>query len=123
MKLFKNIAEWFAILLIIFLSLVGASANNEKPKIETKYEIKSDILNFDYSKIGYPYGDAKIGTYFSIKDSVSTPRKLVQNKESTNNIYSTSDAFLYGFFFSLCIFVFCGVVLLIIMIIGHVLFE
>lgn len=55
---------------MLFIYIVGTSvaiygeskksASQEKPRYE-KYELKSDIINFDYSKLSYPSNSVSVG--------------------------------------------------------------
>ena len=77
MRLMKKIL----IVAILFLSM-NAFADNKKEasKDAPKYELKSDIINFDYSEIGYPTTDVKVGKNFSIDDKLPVPRKVERAK-------------------------------------------
>jgi hypothetical protein len=111
-NIIKNIAEWIAILVIIFLGVVGASAGTDKTnqQIVSKYEIKSEIINFDYTKIGYPFSDVKIGGDFSVKDNITIPRKLATNNVKVSNEDIRFNSIVSGFLlvieiFFLCVFI------------------
>lgn len=57
---------WACMLLICMVGMSVAigeskkSASQEQPKYE-KYELKSDIINFDYSKLSYPSNSVSVG--------------------------------------------------------------
>ena len=84
MKVLKNIAEWVALFLILLLSM-GAFAESKKEASQdtAKYELKSDIINFNYTEMAYPVRDAKVGKQFTLVDKNIAPKKIVRGKDNT----------------------------------------
>ena len=81
MKVLKNIAEWIALFLILLLSM-GAFAESKKEASQdtAKYELKSDIINFDYTEMAYPLQEAKVGSDFSLVKKNLPPKKIVRGE-------------------------------------------
>lgn len=103
--------------LIILLGVIGTSAINvPKLKAVPTYEVKSEVINFDYTKMAYPYPDAKIGGDFAVKDTIVAPKKLEPGKPvDTRDVNFNS--FLDGFFIVIGLFMLCVLVVLIMLII------
>ena len=53
-------------------------------KVEPKYELKSDIINFDYTEMAYPFRDAKIGTDITLVENNVPPKKIVRAEGISN---------------------------------------
>ena len=77
------------------------AASQEQPK----YELKSDIINFDYSQLAYP--SEEVGLGFKT-NTTRVPKKIVPGKPADNKI--TLDDILDGLLIVLNIFL--GVVAL-----------
>jgi hypothetical protein len=99
-----------AIIIIIGVSTcVFADSNKEmsKDKVESKYELKSDIINFDYTEMAYPLGDTKIGSKVSVLDKLPVPKKIIKGKEEVSNDYIELISMGYGFLLVLSILGVC----------------
>ena len=81
------------------------AASQEQPK----YELKSDIINFDYSQLAYPSSRLEVG----IKtDTARVPKKLMPGKsedKESSKVDDVIEGLRYTFFFffgafSLCAF-------------------
>ena len=98
-----------ACLLLMFILTVSvcvcADSRKAASKEQPKYELKSDIINFDYSQLAYPSSKLEVG----IKtDTARVPKKIVPGKPADNQI--TLDDILDGLLIVLNIFL--GVVAL-----------
>jgi hypothetical protein len=72
------------------------AASQEQPK----YELKSDIINFDYSQLAYPSSKPEVGIKI---DSTVVPKKLVPGKPEEIQPVSLDDVLnglllAFGFF-------------------------
>lgn len=57
---------------------VYAESNKSASKEQPKYEVKSDIINFDYSQLAYPIKETGIGFK---TDTSRVPKKIVPARE------------------------------------------
>ena len=112
----------FALLLMLFLSFGASADNNNIELIDTaKYEIKSDLINFDYSKIGYPISNVSIGGDFSLNNRITPPRKLVPSENNKSYRDIQIDSLLGGFIMVLCMFISCILIVLLLFLLDFIL--
>lgn len=99
MKVLKNVAEWIALFLILLLSM-GAFA--ETPKVKP-YEVKSDIINFDYTQMAYPVGDASVGvkTVKAVPEKRKPAKPLTDKEKLTKFLGDVANGFLMFFVISI----------------------
>jgi hypothetical protein len=57
---------------------VYANSNKSTSKEQPKYEVKSDIINFDYGQLAYPFKGVGIGFK---TDTSRVPKKIVPARE------------------------------------------
>ena len=103
---------WTCIIIECMLAIsfcVYAESKKEmsKDKVESKYELKSDIINFDYTEMAYPLGDTKIGSKVSVLDKLPVPKKMIKGKEEASNDYIELISMGYGFLLVFSIFGVC----------------
>ena len=71
-----------ACLLLMFILTVSvcvcADSRKAASQEQPKYELKSDIINFDYSQLAYPSSKLEVGFK---TDTVRVPKKLVPAKQ------------------------------------------
>ena len=86
----KNMKKIVFVLTLMLSLGAFAEAKNDTPQ----YEIKSDILNFDYTNLGYPTKEWNIGIPVS---NTQAPRKLVKGKpEEVSVTASFAEGLLQG---------------------------
>ena len=84
MRLIENITKIIAILAILMFSICAFGESKKEASQDTaKYELKSDIINFDYTEMAYPVRDAKVGKQFTVVDKNIAPKKIVRGKDNT----------------------------------------
>lgn len=90
-----------ACLLLMFILTVSvcvcADSRKAASQEQPKYELKSDIINFDYSQLAYPSSKLEVG----IKtDTAIVPKKIVPGKvEERSPLDDLLDGLLYTFQF------------------------
>lgn len=90
-----------ACLLLMFILTVSvcvcADSRKAASQEQPKYELKSDIINFDYSQLAYPSSKLEVG----IKtDTARVPKKIVPGKvEERSRLDDLLDGLLYTFQF------------------------
>lgn len=74
---------WICIIIECILALsfcVYAESNKSISQEPPKYELKSDIINFDYTEMAYPLQEAKVGSDFSLVKKNLPPKKIVRGE-------------------------------------------
>ena len=90
-----------ACLLLMFILTVSvcvcADSRKAASQEQPKYEVKSDIINFDYSQLAYP--SEEVGLGFKT-DTTRVPKKIVPGKvEERSALDNLLDGLLYTFQF------------------------
>ena len=90
-----------ACLLLMFILTVSvcvcADSRKAASQEQPKYELKSDIINFDYSQLAYP--SEEVGLGFKT-DTTRVPKKIVPGKvEERSALDNLLDGLLYTFQF------------------------
>ena len=91
---------WTCVFMMYALAVsfcVYAESNKSASKEQPKYEVKSDIINFDYSQLAYPSSKLEVG----IKtDTARVSKKIVPGKvEERSPLDDLLDGLLYTFQF------------------------
>ena len=93
----KSIACLLLMLILTVSVCVCADSRKAASQEQPKYELKSDIINFDYSQLAYPSEEVGLG----IKtDTARVPKKIVPGKvEERSALDNLLDGLLYTFQF------------------------
>ena len=80
---------WTCITIECILALsfcVYAESKKSISQEPPKYELKSDIINFDYTEMAYPLQEAKVGSDFSLVKKSLPPKKIVRGEGHSQGI-------------------------------------
>ena len=93
--------KFMSCLLVMFILTVSvcvyADSRKAASQEQPKYELKSDIINFDYSQLAYPFEEVGLGFK---TDTTRVPKKLVPGKvEERSALDNLLDGLFYTFQF------------------------
>ena len=114
MRLIENITKIIAILAILMFSICAFGESKKEASQDTvKYELKSDIINFDYTEMAYPVRDAKVGKQFTVVDKNIAPKKIVRGKDNTPSDKDVIiNSILFPFLMVIVIMIICPIFVL-----------
>jgi hypothetical protein len=77
---------WTIVFFMVSLNTYADSIGVEVPWQQERYEVKSDIINFNYTEMGYPVKKGSFGIPLETETKQQLPRKLVRAKAERGTV-------------------------------------
>ena len=109
---------WTIVFLMLSLNTYADSIGVEVPWQQERYEVKSDIINFNYTEMGYPVKKGSFGIPLETETKQQLPRKLVRAKAERGTVDDLLNGMVSGGVGIFAIFL-CSVPFIVVMMIVY----